>query len=187
MKRVLHAAVAGLVLVALSGWGDATAQQTEKGTPQKQKTLNDAAVVGMFEYANARDVETAGLAIERAESEGVRELARTFVRDHRNLRQQVRDLAEKVGITPTQPMDGDAKTMHAKTMEKLRSLTGAAFDAAWLDHEIAYHESVIKTVRETLLPAIQNAELKAFVEKSAPAFQAHLASVKELKSKVVSD
>lgn len=185
MKRILHAAVAGLMFAALSGSGTAVAQQAEKATSQKK--LNDAAVIGIFEYANARDVETAGLAAQRSESDGVKELARTFVQDHRNLRQQVRGLAEKVDITPTRPTDDEAKMTHAKVMETLRSKSGSAFDAAWLDHEIAYHEMVIRTLTEQLLPAIQNAELKAFVEKAAPAFRSHLASAKELKAKVVSD
>jgi len=39
-------------------------------------------------------------------------------------------------------------------------------------------------VTKTLLPAIQNAELKAFVEKVAPAFQAHLDMCKAAKAQL---
>jgi putative membrane protein len=43
-----------------------------------------------------------------------------------------------------------------------------------VEHEVAFHKSVIDAIQTTLLPAIQNKELKALVEKVVPAFQAHL-------------
>jgi hypothetical protein len=43
---------------------------------------------------------------------------------------------------------------------------------------------VIDAVTKTLLPAIQNAELKAFVAKIAPAFQAHLDMCKAAKAQL---
>ena len=185
MRRLLHAAVAGMMCGALVGPVSAlVAQQAEKAPQPK---MNDAAVIAIFEYANERDVETAGLASERGESESVKALARTFLRDHQNLRQQIRGLAEKLDITPSDPGYADAKAKHAKVMEMLRAKSGSEFDAAWLEHEIAYHDMVIKAVTTQLLPAIENEELKAFVEKAAPAFRGHLAQAKELKAKTVSD
>jgi hypothetical protein len=49
------------------------------------------------------------------------------------------------------------------------------FDRAFLAREVAFHRSVIDAVTRTLLPAIQNPELKSFVQGVAPAFQGHLA------------
>jgi putative membrane protein len=58
-------------------------------------------------------------------------------------------------------------------MRSLRGLKGRAFDRAFLKHEIDYHNAVIDAVTNTLLPAIQNAQLKDLVTKVAPAFVAH--------------
>ena len=69
-------------------------------------------------------------------------------------------------------------------MATLRSKHGADFDRAYLAHEVAYHQAVIDAVNKTLLPAIQNAELKAFVVKIAPAFQAHLVAAENLQKKL---
>jgi len=52
-------------------------------------------------------------------------------------------------------------------------LSGKAFDRAYLEHEVAYHKAVIEAINTTLLPALQNAEVKALVIKVAPAFKAH--------------
>ena len=73
---------------------------------------------------------------------------------------------------------------HADAMTKLRGLKGSAFDHAFLEHEVAFHQGVIDAVTKTLLPAIKNAELKAFVVKVAPAFEAHRLAAKTLDEKL---
>jgi putative membrane protein len=102
------------------------------------------------------------------------------------VRQQGRDLAKKLGVTPMAPAVNPLAEQHAKALADLKSRSGNAFDQAFLDHEIAYHQAVIDAVTKTLLPAIQNAELKAFVEKIAPAFQAHLDMCKAAKAQITS-
>jgi putative membrane protein len=113
------------------------------------------------------------LAEKRGRSKKVREFGAMLARDHRMVRQQGRDLAKKLGVTPTPPKPDEYAKGHAQAMRKLRALHGAAFDRAFAEHEAAYHAAVIKAVNESLLPAIQNAELKDLVVKVAPAFEAH--------------
>lgn len=145
--------------------------------------LDDATIAAIFDAANTRDIATAGLAAGRAAHPEVRELARAFVHDHRAVRQQGRDLARRLGLTPTPPKDDPAARDHAEAMRTLRALRGEAFDRAWLEHEVAYHQAVIQAVQQTLAPAITNPELKAFVLKVAPAFQGHLAAARKLAEK----
>ncbi len=57
---------------------------------------------------------------------------------------------------------------------------------AYIDHEVAYHQAVIDAVTTQLLPATQNAELKALEVKVAPNFQAHLAAAKQIQQEVAS-
>jgi len=66
-------------------------------------------------------------------------------------------------------------------MNQLKSLKGADFDRAFLDHEIAFHQAVLDAVTGTLLPAIHNQELKSFVEQVGPAFQGHLEQAKAIR------
>ncbi len=69
-------------------------------------------------------------------------------------------------------------------MAKLPKSAGKEFDKAFLQNEIDYHTAVIDAVTKTLLPAIKNAEMKAFVTKVAPAFQAHLDQAKAMLAKM---
>jgi putative membrane protein len=64
----------------------------------------------------------------------------------------------------------------------LKQLEGAAFDKAYVDHEVAYHQAVIAAIRGTLIPGATNAELKALLVKVSPAFDAHLEHAKMLQA-----
>jgi putative membrane protein len=67
---------------------------------------------------------------------------------------------------------------------ELRTKSGAEFDKAYADHEVAYHQAVLDALNQTLIPAIQNPELNEFVEKVGPAFLGHLEAAKQLQKKV---
>jgi putative membrane protein len=64
-------------------------------------------------------------------------------------------------------------------MKTLRAAEGKDFDRAFLQHEVNFHKAVIDAVTTTLLPAIQNQELKGLVTRVAPAFQAHMMAAQQ--------
>jgi putative membrane protein len=148
-----------------------------------QAKLDDPTIVAIFDAANTWDIESAGLGEKKATTPEVRELAKMFVRDHENVRKQGRDLAKKLHVTPTPPKDFALAQTHADAMKRLRALSGKAFDKAFLENEVAYHKAVIDAINSTLMPAIQNAELKDLVTKVAPAFKAHEDAAQNLLNK----
>jgi putative membrane protein len=140
---------------------------------QAAPKLDDPTIVAIFDAANTWDMETGQLGVSRSRNAEIREFSRMLVRDHRMVRAQGRDLAKSLNVRPTPPSDfGLAKT-HAQAMRKLRGLRGAAFNRAFLQNEVDFHNAVIDALTSTLLPAIQNAQLKDLVTKVAPAFVAH--------------
>ena len=156
----------------------------EMSSSEPSAALNDPAIVAIFDAANTADIETGQLAVERGTTKEVRDFGAMLVHDHRIVRQQGRDLAEQLGVTPTAPTDDASAMAHADAMASLRSTQGAGFDKAFLDHEIRFHEDVINAVQSTLLPAIQNGEVKAFVVKVVPAFDAHRIAAETLRRKL---
>jgi putative membrane protein len=146
--------------------------------------LDDPTIVAIFDAANSYDMETGQLALEKSSNTAVRQLAQQFVNDHRAVRQQGRDLAKKLSVTPTPPSEFELADQHAKALAELRKKSGGEFDRAFAAHEVAFHQAVVDALNGTLLPAIKNAELKAFVQKIVPAFQGHLEAVKQLQKKV---
>lgn len=158
----LYAAVAGTF--ALAGTSDA-----QTAAPK----LDDPTIVAIFDAANTYDVETGNLAVARSSSKVVRDFGAMLVRDHRMVRQQGRDLAKSLGVTPTPPKNFALAKAHTAAMQSLRGLQGSAFDKAFLKHEVDFHNAVIDAINQSLMPAIQNAQVKDLVTKVAPAFVAH--------------
>ena len=95
-----------------------------------------------------------------------------------------RQAMKKLGVTPALPADNTMGRDHAAAMARLRALRGAEFDRAFLQHEQDFHAAVIAAVKQTLLPAIENQELKDFVTSLAPAFEAHRVMAEHLLKKV---
>jgi putative membrane protein len=157
-------------LVALAGSAATLALAAD---PAPGPSLDDATIVAIFDAANTADIETGTLAIERGQSQEVRDYGAMLVRDHKAVRQMGRDLANRLGVRPTPPDDDTGARTHAEAMATLRKVPGAQFDQAFLAHEVAFHQGVIDAITTTLLPAITNDELRALVVKVAPAFEGH--------------
>ena len=189
MRRILIAALATSFCTSLALVVSAAAGETGMSpfTPAAQlgvAQLDDPTIVAIFDAANTADIETGELAMQRGHDKEVRDFGAMLARDHRNVRQQGRDLAKKLGVTPTPPTDGASARAHAAAMAKLRSLSGQEFDRAFLQHEVAFHKGVIDAVNTTLLPAIRNAEIRDLVTKVAPAFKAHMMAAESLDRRI---
>ncbi len=170
-------AVAVAALVAATAGSPAT---SEAAAP----ALDDATIVAVFDLANTADIETGALGARRAQSAEVRDYGTMLSQVHASVRQKGRDLASRLGVTPTSLGDHPMARDHAAAMKRLRSLEGAEFDRAFLRHERDFHAAVIEAVSSTLLPAIQNQELKEFVTSLAPAFESHRVMAERLEQKL---
>lgn len=163
----------------------ATAMPTSDPAPSAVPAeLDDATIVAIFDAANTADIETGQLAAEKGSTDLVRAFGEQLVRDHTMVRQRGRDLAQRLGVTPTPPADDASARAHADVMQRLRGLDGAAFDRAFLDHEVQFHQSVIDAVNSTLLPAIQHDSLAALVREVAPAFEMHRQRAADLRQRI---
>jgi putative membrane protein len=89
----------------------------------------------------------------------------------------------KLGVTPEDnPTSQSLKQGGDANLANLKSLKGAPFDQAYIDHEVTYHENVLDALDKTLIPDAQNAELKALLVKVRPAFVAHLEHATHLQA-----
>ena len=181
--RTFAALSLALGVSTLTASGNSLAAQEPTREPASQApapALDDATIVAIFDNANTADIETGKLAAERGHSKEVRQFGAMLARDHDMVRQQGRDLANKLGVTPTPPAGDKSLQDQAAVIRRLSALKGAEFDRAFLQREIQFHKDVIAAIKTTLLPAIKNEELKALVVKVATAFEAHLQMAENL-------
>ena len=129
------------------------------------------------------DIDAGKLAASKASNAKVKEFANLMVRDHTSVNKKATDLAKKLSLTPEESdTSRSLKSDGDKTLEKLRGLSGAEFDKAYIDNEVSYHEAVAKVVDDTLIPNAKNAQLKSLLESARPIFVSHLTHAKELQS-----
>ena len=133
--------------------------------------------------ADSIDIDAGKLAAEKSSNPKVKEFAEMMVRDHTSVNKKATDLAAKLKLTPEESdTSRSLKSDADKNLAKLKGLSGAEFDKAYIDNEVAYHEAVIKAVTDTLIPNTKNAELKKLLESAGPIFNSHLTHAKELQS-----
>jgi putative membrane protein len=70
------------------------------------------------------------------------------------------------------------------TKEMLNSKSGAEFDKAYIDNEVAYHKAAIDVVENTLIPNATNAELKSLLQSALPVFKQHLAHAEMIQQEL---
>jgi putative membrane protein len=179
-RRALRRIALGATLIAASAIALAATRAVARPTP----ALDDAQIVAIFDLANTADIETGRLGAARAQSKDVRDFGTMLAQVHTQVRQNGRELAKKLGVTPVLPKDEKSAEAHAAVMARLGKLEGAAFDRAFVQHERAFHAAVIEAVTNTLIPAIQNKELKDFVVSLAPAFEAHRLAAENLQKRL---
>jgi len=84
-------------------------------------------------------------------------------------------LVKKLNVTPKENATGKQLMADAKkTQASLRTKSGSAFDKAYVDNEVAYHQAVISTVQNVLIPEAKNSELKQLLQNVMPALKTHL-------------
>ena len=72
---------------------------------------------------------------------------------------------------PTPPDATRALAEQTKARGAAAVEEGAEFDKAYLQHEIAFHQSVLNAIKGTLLPAIKNDELRTLMKSVLPGFE----------------
>ena len=97
-----------------------------------------------------------------------------MVRDHTAVNKQALALVKKLKVTPEDNATSKALTKQAAAERaKLAKLSGAAFDKAYVDNEVAYHKTVNGALATQLIPSASNAELKSLLETGLKIFQGH--------------
>jgi putative membrane protein len=147
------------------------------------QSVNDAQIASIVVTANQVDIDAGKLAHATSTSADVKTFAQLMIDDHTGVNKSATELVTRLKVTPEDnPTSRSLKSEGEKNVAQLKSLQGMAFDRAYIDHEITYHQQVIDAIDKTLIPDAKNAELKALLVKVRPAFVAHLEHAKDLKS-----
>lgn len=123
------------------------------------------------------EIRTSELALTKAQTAAVKEFAQMMINDHTKASAELKAAAEKDGAT----VPADMLPKHASQVATLDTADGAAFDAAYIDLQVAAHEEAL-ALMNSYAQGGDGPALKAHAEKTAPVIQMHLDHAKQLDS-----
>jgi putative membrane protein len=148
----------------------------------KAPAITDPQIAHIVVTANSIDSAMGELAKTKARSAAVKSFAQTMVTDHGAVNRQAVALAQRLKVTPeANDVSRQLQQGADEARTGLESKNGAAFDRAYMEREVQYHQAVLDALDQTLIPGSQNPELKALLQGARPAFAAHLERAKQVK------
>ena len=157
--------ISGALAALLLASGIACAQGAKPTDPQ---------IAHIAYTAGQLDIEAAQQALQKSKNKEVRDFATNMETDHKAVNDKALALVKKLNVKPE---DNDtSKAMTKQAAEKraeLAKLSGAAFDKAYIDNEVAYHKVVNGALEKTLIPSASNGELKDLLTTGLKIFQGH--------------
>jgi putative membrane protein len=146
--------------------------------------LTDANIFAILDGANEADSAAGHIASTKGTHADVKAFGKTMMRDHHALRKAGQDLAKKLNVTPAMPA-GDTSAVAAQNWQNTLNSTpaGDAWDKAYIDHEVVYHQAVLQTA-QAALGAAQDTSLKALITKAAPNIEGHLKQAQSIQAKL---
>jgi putative membrane protein len=172
-----------VILAISTAFGVASAFAAETKSAAAPPTDPQIAMIAVT--ADNVDIDAGKLASSKTTNPQVKEFADLMVRDHTSVNDQATALAKKLNVTPEESATSKSLKADGEKMKtKLEGLSGAAFDKAYVDNEVTYHQTVLDALDKTLIPNAKNAELKSLLESVRPVIASHLQHAKTLQSSV---
>ena len=126
----------------------------------------------------AAEVELGKLAAQKAADPEVKKFGQTMVADHGKANTELKALAGKKNIT----LPADLGS-HQSTLDRLKGLSGADFDKAYVSEMLDDHETDVKAF-QSQADKSADADVKAFATKTLPVLKKHLESIQKIDSRI---
>lgn len=164
IMNLVKTATAAAVIFAMAPFAYA---QSTKMTPQEFASM--AASSDMLELRSSE------AALQKAQSAEVKEFAQMMINDHTKASQELKTAASTDGAT----VPAEMLPKHAEKVQAVSAKSGAEFDAAYMEAQVAAHEEALKLM-QTYAEGGEGAT-KAHAAKTAPVIEMHLEHAKKLE------
>ena len=156
-------------------------------TEKEIRDVNDANIAAMVLAQNNTDISYARLVPSRAERADIKEFARRMLTDHIGVNGLVTELLKRLDVTPEDNVASlDMRDESAANRDKMRELSGYAFDSTYIENEVMYHRKFLASIDRVLLPRARNHDLQTLLTSVRPAVAAHLAHAEQVRANVLS-
>ncbi|MBK5956962.1 DUF305 domain-containing protein [Rhodoplanes elegans] len=158
--------------------GQTTGQSQTTGAAPAATTgqLSTADFVRKVAISDMFEIQSSQLAREKADREG-RDFANKMIQAHTKTSTELKGLVQGGKVQAEIPTGLDQQ--HAQKLERLRGLTGDAFEDAYEEMQVQAHNDAV-ALFTTYAQSGDNAELKQWAEKTLPELKQHLGMAEKL-------
>lgn len=126
--------------------------------------------------ANQDEIDLGTLAQQKSSNSQVKSYANTLVNDHTKNKQEVENLAGKMGVS-IQPHEG--ATARAE-YQQLQGMSGAMFDRTFASQMVQDHEKAISMFEQELKDT-QDTALRSYINSTLPVLRKHLTEARNIE------
>lgn len=147
----------------------------DMGQNSAVQAMDDKAFVKEALQGGMAEVQLGQLAAQKASSDDVKQFAQKMVDDHTKLGDQMKAVAQQIGVNPPKDLSKKDKQLLAK----LQGLSGEEFDKAYIAAMVKDHkkdESAFKSEAQMAqIPAVKQA-----AAQGAPVIASHLEMIQQI-------
>ncbi|MGC3973498.1 MAG: DUF4142 domain-containing protein [Nitrospira sp.] len=143
-----------------------------------QLAKSDAAFLKTAAAQQQSEIQLSELAMERSGSEQVKHFAQRMIQDHTKAGQEVNKLLSALG----EALADDTPTGIKQPKGKLLTLSGAAFDRAYIRHQIADHQKNVSLFAERS-NTLKHPQVREWAFATLPLLKEHVSLAKGLAAK----
>jgi putative membrane protein len=161
-------------------------QQQEPRTPGAQGTYRESTPSADNQFltemamGNMAEVELGRTASQKASSNEVKQFGQRMATDHGKALDELKKMASNKNVTLPASVDAQHKATH----DKLASMSGQAFDRAYMQQMVQAHNETLSKLRSHAKRS-QDADIKAWAAKTLPTVQEHLKLAQSLSGRAV--
>jgi putative membrane protein len=178
--RLLAIVAFGAVLLALPALAqNGNPAFMTPGTGADQPNVSDRNFARAAAAGGLAEVEFGRLAQQKARSDAVKYFGQRMVEDHGKANDQLKGLAKEDGVPLPEKLDPEHMAIH----DRLAGLSGAAFDQAYLQAQVADHQQTAQLF-EYEIGAGQDGDLKSFASQTLPVVLKHLEMAQHIQADI---
>lgn len=152
---------------------------TIRGDQRTSTTGDAAAFLQEVAVGNLVEIRSSEMAKQQSTNAEIRRFADMMIADHQKNLNELKPLAQRNNVVLPNELSPDKK----REVVQLRSMTGGAFDRAYVDLQLKSHQQTVAKF-ETIGQSLGDTDVRAFVDKSLPVLRNHLQKVSALHDKM---
>lgn len=157
------------------------------GTQQTGQVMvaSDGEIAGILKGANDIDIKTAEYVRDNTKDPNVKRFAEQMITDHTASNKNAADVFKRANVNvQDSALSKQLKDDADRFMNELKKQSGAAMDRLYIDHEIVFHQQVLDTIDNQLLPNAKNPEIRSLINNVRPTIKAHFDHANQVRNQL---